>query len=167
SDVCSSDLAEEYLNRQELTEAKFVRFSDDHDERVYRTGDLVWRNPSGAICFLGRTDFQVKIRGFRVELGEIENRIRDIRGIKEVIVVTKKDKTDSVMILAYYTSDGDDSERLDTQAIKEALVNRLPEYMIPDRMMKLDKMPLNINGKIDRNALPEIKDVLQNTHQPD
>src|SRR5699024_2313684 len=88
-------VAEEYLNRQELTEAKFVRFSDDHDERVYRTGDLVWRNPSGAICFLGRTDFQVKIRGFRVELGEIENRIRDIRGIKEVIVVTKKDKTDS------------------------------------------------------------------------
>ncbi|MDQ0191714.1 non-ribosomal peptide synthetase/type I polyketide synthase [Paenibacillus wynnii] len=145
-----------YLNRDELTREKFIENPFDSSEKLYRTGDLVWRMPSGDIGFIGRQDFQIKIRGFRVELGEIEAQIKDLSGVQDVIVVSQTDKSGSLYIAAYYTVEG--LTHLEPELIRELLLNKMPDYMIPSRMMKLDIFPLTLNGKIDRKALPVIEE---------
>ncbi|MCL6592077.1 MAG: amino acid adenylation domain-containing protein, partial [Firmicutes bacterium] len=156
-----------YLNREELTARKFIpnpfpvetlHARSLGDPRLYRTGDLVWRLPGGEIGFIGRLDFQIKIRGFRVELGEIENHLNNIPGVKEAIVVARKDKTGSLYIAAYYTVDNKNGG-IEPNQIREFLSDRVPDYMIPARMKKMDSLPLNLNGKIDRNALPVIEEI--------
>ncbi|MCK4258170.1 MAG: amino acid adenylation domain-containing protein [Halanaerobiales bacterium] len=151
-----------YLNREELTQQKFLDNPFEDSGKVYRTGDLVWRLPTGEIGFIGRTDFQIKIRGFRVELGEIENHIKNIPGIEEVIVISRKDNTGSLYIAAYYTVDlqtDHEATAIEPDQIRELLSDKIPDYMIPSRMMKMESLPLTLNGKIDRNALPVIEEV--------
>ncbi|MDD5036105.1 MAG: amino acid adenylation domain-containing protein, partial [Methylococcaceae bacterium] len=140
-----------YLHRPELTQERFLPdpFVEDSEARMYKTGDLGRWLPNGTIEYLGRNDFQVKIRGFRIELGEIESKLAEHPGIREAVVLARENGGDKRLV-AYYTGD----ESLATEALREHLSARLPEYMIPPAYVKLDSLPLTPNGKLDRKALP-------------
>jgi len=142
-----------YLNRPELTAEKFLRdpFSDRLGALLYRTGDLArWLAPGQLDC-IGRNDDQVKIRGFRIELGEIESRLLNCAGVKEAVVLARRDGQESTRLVAYYTAH---DQPLDSADLHAQLQARLPEYMVPSAWVQLDALPLNNNGKIDRKALP-------------
>jgi len=145
-------LARGYLNRPELTSEKFVK-NPFGEGRMYRSGDLARWLPDGNIEYLGRFDDQVKIRGFRVELGEIENRIREIDGIKDCVVIARADNTGENTINAFVVSD----KEINTSDVRNELGKTLPEYMIPAFMMQIDCIPTNRNGKVDKRALPDIE----------
>ncbi|WP_322063450.1 AMP-binding enzyme, partial [Paraburkholderia sp. J63] len=121
-------------------------------ERLYRTGDLARWNAEGALDYLGRIDHQVKIRGFRIELGEIEAQLVAHAGVREA-VVTAQDSVGGTHLVAYVTARADAA--LDIAALREALADVLPDYMVPGVIMVLEAMPLNPNGKVDRKALPQ------------
>ncbi|RON67089.1 non-ribosomal peptide synthetase [Pseudomonas fluorescens] len=142
-----------YLNRADLTAEKFLRdpFSDQPGALLYRTGDLVrWLAPGQLEC-IGRNDDQVKIRGFRIELGEIESRLLSCAGIKEAVVLARRDGQENARLVAYYTVHDQSVDSADLHAQLQA---RLPEYMVPSAWVQLEALPLNNNGKIDRKALP-------------
>jgi arthrofactin-type cyclic lipopeptide synthetase C len=142
-----------YLNRPDLTAEKFLRdpFSDKPGALLYRTGDLArWLAPGQLDC-IGRNDDQVKIRGFRIELGEIENRLLNCPGIKEAVVLARRDGQDTPRLVAYYTAQ---AGLLDSAGLHAQLHARLPEYMLPTAWVQLEVLPLNNNGKVDRKALP-------------
>ncbi|HLP62580.1 MAG TPA: amino acid adenylation domain-containing protein, partial [Candidatus Deferrimicrobium sp.] len=147
-----------YLNNPELTADKFYRSYRSYKTGiVYKTGDLARWLPDGNIEFLGRIDQQVKIRGFRVELGEIENRLSSHPKVKETLVITREGKAGEekslyayVVPAAPYTVDS-----LDLAELREYMTGLLPGYMVPAFLTALEKIPLNPNGKIDRQALPE------------
>ena len=140
-----------YLNQPELTAAKFIPNPFVPGERMYRTGDLARRLPDGAIEFIGRMDRQVKIRGFRIELGEIETRLLRHEQIKEAVVLVKEDQHTGKYLCAYLVA----VENLNIVALREYLTAELPDYMVPSHFIQLEAMPLNVNGKIDKKALPE------------
>ncbi len=146
-------LARGYLNKPELTAEKFIRnpFSDAADSRLYKTGDLARYRVDGSIEYLGRLDFQVKIRGFRIELGEIEAVLAQCPGVKACVVVAREENSDKRLV-AYVVAYG---EALQAAALREALLERLPEHMVPSVFVMLDELPLNSNGKVDRRALPK------------
>ncbi|NJD03239.1 MAG: AMP-binding protein, partial [Ruminiclostridium sp.] len=118
---------------------------------LYRTGDYGVLHKEGFIEFLGRKDHQIKIRGYRIELGEIENQLLIHELIKETLVVAREDYNGKKYLCAYIVS----SSVLTNEELRTYLRNKLPEYMIPSYFVKLEKMPLTPNGKIDRKALPE------------
>ncbi|MCK4258180.1 MAG: amino acid adenylation domain-containing protein [Halanaerobiales bacterium] len=140
-----------YLNRPELTEVKFVENPFMPGKKMYRTGDLARWLPDGNVEFLGRIDHQVKIRGFRIEPGEVENQILIHSDIREVIVTVETDSTGGKYLCAYYVA----RKELLAAELKEYLLQELPAYMIPAVFMQLEKLPLTLNGKIDRKALPK------------
>ena len=146
-------LARGYLNRPDLTAEKFIPdpFSNRLGDRLYRTGDLVRWLPDGNIQFLGRIDQQVKVRGFRIELGEIEAVLREIPGIKDVIVMAREDVPGDKRLVAYVVA----SPQPTVQELRQKLGAELPDYMVPSAFVFLDAMPLTPNGKIDRKALPK------------
>ncbi|HUY12929.1 MAG TPA: amino acid adenylation domain-containing protein [Terriglobia bacterium] len=146
-------LARGYFNRPELTAEKFISnpFSKNASARLYKTGDLVRRLPDGAIEFLGRLDNQVKLRGFRIELGEIETVLARYPGVREAVVTVREDVPGDKRLVAYITSD---QQALTVIAVREFLTGKLPNYMLPSAVVRLDSMPLTPNGKIDRKALP-------------
>jgi acyl carrier protein len=111
---------------------------------MYRTGDLARRRSDGTFDFLGRADEQLKIRGFRIEPGEIESVLKEQNGIAQAVVVAR----DKVLV-AYVVGDS-----MDVHALRAALSERLPDYMIPAAIVPLERMPLTPNGKLDRRALP-------------
>jgi acyl-coenzyme A synthetase/AMP-(fatty) acid ligase len=131
-----------------LTMEKFIGnpFSAD---RLYKTGDLARWLPDGNIEFLGRIDHQVKIRGFRIELGEIESRLLEHDSVKEAVVLDRDDNGNKYLC-AYIVAHNE----LTTAKIREHLSKQLPDYMIPQYFVQLDKIPLTSNGKADRKALP-------------
>ena len=122
--------------------------------RLYKTGDLARWLPDGNIEFLGRIDLQVKIRGNRIELGEIENRLLKYPNIKEAVVIAK-DKNNGEKYLCAYISPFNVGPGIDTATLKDFLSRSLPGYMVPDRFVEVDEIPLTLNGKIDRKKLPE------------
>ncbi|MGF1739733.1 amino acid adenylation domain-containing protein [Vibrio profundum] len=142
-------LARGYLNRQDLTDEKFIQ----HPEfgRIYRTGDLTRWKEDGNIEFLGRLDFQVKIRGFRIELGEIESRLTDIEQINDSLVLALDDANGNKYLCAYYVS----QHQIDEVELQRELSKHVPEYMIPDVFVHMTEFPLTPNGKVDRRGLPE------------
>jgi amino acid adenylation domain-containing protein/non-ribosomal peptide synthase protein (TIGR01720 family) len=156
-----------YHNRADLTASKFISnpfasaqdLSSQRNTRLYRTGDLVRWREDGLLEYLGRSDFQVKIRGHRIELGEIEDAVRKFRGsfsIEEV-VVSARVAQDGVPQLAAYVVVSSPVERLRLEAeLSKFVTSRLPPYMVPSRFVPLERLPLNSNGKVDRNALPDI-----------
>jgi len=163
-------LARGYLNRPDLTAERFVHDlwdSQDYQDgyhrsymsyiskRLYKTGDLAQWLPDGNIQFLGRIDQQVKIRGFRVEPGEIENKLQSHECIKEAVVLEREDKTGDKYLCSYIvpTSIGS-KEVLKSQELRNFLVEKLPEYMIPSYFVLLENIPLTPSGKIDRKSLP-------------
>lgn len=146
-------LALGYLDRPELTAEKFVPdpFSQNPRARMYRTGDLVRRLSDGPIEFLGRLDHQVKLRGFRIELGEIETGLARYPGVREAVVIVREDVPGDKRLVAYITTD---QQALTVTAVREFLTGKLPNYMLPSTVVRLDAMPITPNGKIDRKALP-------------
>ena len=140
-----------YLNNQELTEDKFVSHPLEPGKVLYKTGDLACWTPDGNIKFLGRIDNQVKIRGYRIEIGEIENYLLKFTKIKEAVVIDRKDKNGEKYLCAYFTSEN----QIELLEIKEFLLENLPAYMAPSYFIRLDQLPLNPSGKIDRKILPE------------
>ncbi|SHJ99133.1 non-ribosomal peptide synthase domain TIGR01720/amino acid adenylation domain-containing protein [Clostridium cavendishii DSM 21758] len=147
--ISGEGLARGYLNNGKLTKEKFLENPYAPGEKMYKTGDLARWLPDGNIEFFGRIDHQVKIRGFRIELGEIETRLLEVEEIKEVVVVDKEKNGDKY-ICAYYVGD----KNYTVSELRTILGKSLPEYMIPSYFMKLENMPLNINGKLDRKSLP-------------
>jgi len=140
-----------YLNKPGLSKEKFLDNPYRPGQRIYKTGDLCRWLEDGNIEFLGRIDNQVKIRGFRIELGEIESWLLKTGEIKETVVVNKKDKNDHEYLCAYIVT----AHPPDIQGIRAGLAEKIPAYMIPARFVRLDKIPLTSNGKIDRRSLPE------------
>lgn len=149
--LAGDGLSSGYLNRPELTAEKFQADPFMPGERMYRTGDLVRLYPDQGIEFLDRIDQQVKIRGFRIELGEIEARLAELDGVREAVVVAIKDRTGNMSLCAYLTAE----QRLALSEVRTILGRNLPDFMLPDQVVYLDKMPLNANGKVDKKALPE------------
>ncbi|MBQ9192890.1 MAG: amino acid adenylation domain-containing protein [Bacteroidales bacterium] len=142
-----------YLNRPEKTAETFIAnpFESEHPyDRVYRTGDIVRYRMDGNIEFVGRNDGQVKIRGFRVETKEVEAVIREFPGVQDVTVQPFDNPSGGKFIAAYVVCDGD----LDTKALSDFILRRKPPYMVPAAFAKLDRIPLNVNQKVDRKALP-------------
>ena len=144
-------LARGYLNQAELTTECFIPdpFSKKANDRLYRSGDFVRLQADGDLEYVGRTDDQVKIRGYRIELGEIENAMENISGVVRAVVVTRPDSRKEKRICGYWVG------TLETQTLQRALRKKLPEYMVPSHLIRLDSIPLNPNGKIDRDMLPE------------
>jgi amino acid adenylation domain-containing protein len=145
-------LARGYLDRPGLTAERFV--ADPFDPaggRLYRTGDQARWLPDGQVEYLGRIDHQVKIRGFRVELGEIEARLLAQPGVREAAAAALPG-TDGPRLAAYVVPR--EGAGPDPAAIRSALAEALPDYMVPDAVMVLAGLPLSPNGKVDRAALP-------------
>ncbi|MEU5949326.1 amino acid adenylation domain-containing protein [Micromonospora sp. NPDC047465] len=148
-------LARGYHRRPALTAERFVPdpFSAEPGARLYRTGDLArWRpapgGDGGVIEFLGRIDHQVKLRGLRIELGEIESALREQPGVAEAAVIVREDSPGDKRLTAYVVGGAEHA------ALKSALKETLPEYMVPSAFVTLDALPLSPNGKLDRRALP-------------
>ncbi|HTU57182.1 MAG TPA: AMP-binding protein, partial [Polyangiales bacterium] len=147
-------LARGYHRRSHLTGDRFVPdpFGSAPGGRLYRTGDLVRRRDDGAIEYIGRIDHQVKIRGHRIEVGEIEERLREYEGVQEAVVVAR-DIGATKQLIAYVVGAGEWSA--DEHALRDYLRRTLPDAMVPSRVVALAEMPLTPHGKIDRRALPE------------
>jgi amino acid adenylation domain-containing protein len=144
-----------YLNNAALTADKFVADPFHAGQKMYRSGDLAKWTPEGNITFIGRKDNQVKIRGYRIELEEIAAALQNHPAVKEAIVCAFDDETGSKYLCAYYVP----ATEVAIADILNDLSLHLPEYMIPSRFMKLDKMPVTSNGKTDRRKLPRPESV--------
>jgi len=143
-----------YIGQPEMTAERFVADPFKTGELMYKTGDLVRWLPEGVVEFLGRADDQVKIRGFRVELGEIEAVLAAEAGVRQCVVIARPrhDNPDDKQVVAYVVLDRQQAATADT--LKQALKNKLPDYMVPSAIVELQKLPLTPNGKVDRKALP-------------
>ncbi|WP_272037598.1 non-ribosomal peptide synthetase [Paenibacillus sp. JJ-100] len=145
-------LAEGYWQRDDLTNQKFVDNPLVPGQRMYRTGDLAKWREDGCLEYIGRMDFQVKIRGYRIELEEIEAAMIRQTPVKESVVVAKQDNQGNSYLCAYYVP----QEGSELGSIRESLLKSLPEYMVPSYFIPLEQMPLTLNGKIDKTAMPEL-----------
>ena len=168
--IGGAGLARGYLHRPELTQEKFIPhpFVDSESPRLYRTGDLVRYLPTlkdtasrpegsplghnGNIEFLGRIDNQVKIRGFRIELGEVETLLRQHDHVADAVVVAHEFAPGDQRLLAYVIPRN--SSELEQRELRQFLLKKLPEYMIPSFILPLPAVPLTPNGKVDRRSLP-------------
>lgn len=152
-------LARGYLNNPGLTGEKFIAnpFQTPKEKnlkknsRLYKTGDLVKLLCDGNLEYIGRNDFQIKIRGYRIEPALIEKFLSSFSGIKQSVVLAKGDNNLSKYLVGYYVADAE----LNDIEILNYLRSKLPEYMVPNTLIHLNTMPLTINGKIDRKALPQ------------
>ncbi|MDJ0658849.1 MAG: amino acid adenylation domain-containing protein [Crocosphaera sp.] len=146
-------LARGYVNRQDLTEERFIKSPFDSGKRIYKTGDLARYLPNGKVEYLGRSDYQVKVRGFRIEMGEIESQLNQHSGVKNSVVVTKKEPSEMSYLVAYYIPKKESN--ITIESLRDFLQTKLPNYMIPSTFFALEEFPLTPNGKIDRKALPK------------
>ncbi|MDU1847405.1 MAG: amino acid adenylation domain-containing protein, partial [Niallia nealsonii] len=146
--VGGENLARGYLNNHILTKEKFIENSSG--QRIYKTGDLVKWGSNGNLEFIGRKDNQIKLRGYRIELDEILYHVKENLGVLEAYVEVKKLDDDEKVLCAYVKLE----ETSSIEAIKEKLKTKIPSYMIPSYFIKVDQFPLNKNGKIDKDKLP-------------
>ena len=148
----SGHFATGYLNLPEQTAKTFIDnpfVARDGYPKMLKTGDIVRRDEDGNIIYLNRKDWMVKINGQRVEPGEIESVIKKTDGVHDAAIKDFKNQYGQVYLVAYYVEDAP----VDSDDLKEAIAEKLPPYMIPAFFVKLDKLPVNANGKLDRKAL--------------
>ncbi|MFA0812852.1 non-ribosomal peptide synthetase, partial [Microbulbifer epialgicus] len=168
--IAGNGLARGYLNRPDLTKEKFIQnpFSNNSEEQLYKTGDLVRCLPNGTLDFIGRVDDQVKLRGFRIELGEIEVEISKCEEVDQVHVLLKSNENQEDYLVAYIILTGaylklfakkELSQRDIIDSIKENIGKFIPRYMIPKVFHFLEAIPLLPTGKVDKKCLVGIPDV--------
>ena len=147
-------LARGYLNRPGQTAERFVPhpYSDRPGARLYRTGDLVRWREDGRLEFLRRLDHQVKLRGYRIELGEIEAALNSCEGVRQSVAIVREDIVGQPQLVAYVIPEA--AAEWDDLNLRKQLQERLPSYMTPSAILRLEHLPLTPNGKIDRKALP-------------
>jgi amino acid adenylation domain-containing protein len=148
-------VARGYLGRAGLTAERFIPdpFGREGGGRLYRTGDLVRYLESGELEFVGRADGQVKVRGYRIELGEVEAALRELEGVSECVVVAREEGVGDKRLVAYVV--GVEGKSVEAAGLRRGLRERLPEYMTPSAFVELERLPLTLNGKVDKRALPE------------
>ena len=147
-EICVSGIGvgKGYINNTEKTNEVFVKDLIS-ENKMYRTGDLGAWNQDGIINFYGRKDFQVKIRGFRIELGEIEAAVASYNNVTDVVVIVYTVESEEQLV-AYISGE------FEVEKLRKHLQHYLPDYMVPSFIIKMDQLPLNENGKIDRKKLP-------------
>ena len=145
--IGGAGVARGYLHRPDLTAERFIPNPFLPGERLYKTGDLARYRADGIIEYLGRIDHQVKIRGFRIELAEIEAVLSQHPKVRECAILAKCDRLIAYAVLH-------PGETLTVSELRNYLAEKLPEYMIPSALVTLDEMPLTVNGKVERQALP-------------
>ena len=144
-----------YLNLEDFSKKKFIQNPFIPEERLFKTGDLGFFLPDGNIQYVGRKDNQVNLNGNRIELGEIESRLlafgtNQDQKIKDVVVSVKKNCDENEFLCAYFVANNE----LKFSALRKHLSQFLPSYMIPNRFVQMEKLPLTTNGKIDKKSLP-------------
>ncbi|MCL2841168.1 MAG: amino acid adenylation domain-containing protein, partial [Defluviitaleaceae bacterium] len=149
--IAGIGLAIGYRNQEHLTAEKFID-NPFGDGKLYRSGDVARWLEDGNIEYLGRIDNQIKLRGFRIELGEIESALRKQPNVQEAVVIVKGNNSGDSMLCAYVVVEGNVSS-LD---LSEGLSKELPNYMVPDRFIPIEKLPLTVNGKVDKKFLHDI-----------
>jgi amino acid adenylation domain-containing protein len=148
-------VARGYLHRPDLTTEKFIPnlFRErEPGARMYRTGDLTRYRANGEIECLGRIDHQVKVRGFRIELGEIESVLGQHPSVGQNVVIAREDVPGDKRLVAYVAAS--QGQSITVEALRDFLIQKLPDYMVPSRFVFLEALPLTPNGKVDRRALP-------------
>ncbi|AMD17809.1 hypothetical protein TL18_07125 [Methanobrevibacter sp. YE315] len=154
--VSGEGVSKGYLNLPEATEEKYVDCPFSDDDIMFKTGDLMSLDENGLFEYHGRNDFMVNINGIRVELAEVEIVIQEDKAISEVVCTLENIHGGDNLVCYFATEHPIDDEKEFVSAIKDRIAEKLPDYMIPSIFVKLDKLPRNINGKIDRSNLPEI-----------
>lgn len=148
-------LAQGYLGDAAATAAAFLAAGGDGaeaQERRYRTGDLVRRQADGSLTFRGRVDGQLSIRGHRVEPAEVERALSSVSGLRQAAVAQRSDARGAPLLLAYVVGEPD----LDVAAVRSSAAELLPQWMLPDVVTALAELPFTANGKVDRDALPQL-----------
>src|SRR5215213_7351224 len=153
--IGGAGLARGYVGRAEMTAERFVPHphAKEGGKRLYRTGDLGRYRSSGAIEFIGRIDDQVKIRGYRVEPGEVEAALEEQERVRQAVVVVRQEAGGGKRLVAYVESD--EVGRGVEEEIREEVRKRVPEYMVPSRVVAVREMALTANGKVDRGGMAE------------
>ncbi len=149
--ISGDGLSDGYLNRPELNSEKFVSNPFNKGMRMYKTGDLAYWLPDGNLAFVGRKDDQVKIRGYRIELGEIEKVLSMQEEISESVVLVKE-KEEEKFIVAYFLG-----VNINIAEIRNNMSRFLPDYMIPNYFVEVEKIPLTPNGKTNKKALLDLE----------
>jgi thioesterase domain-containing protein len=150
--IAGDGVARGYLNRETISRERFIANPFRSGERMYRTGDLARFRPDGQLDFLGRMDHQVKVRGYRIELGEIESSLVQHPDVRAAVVMAREDSPGDQRLVGYVTLE---SGATATMAdLRRSLKQILPDYMVPQVVMAIDRFPLSPNGKVDRKALP-------------
>ncbi|MCY8308651.1 amino acid adenylation domain-containing protein, partial [Bacillus vallismortis] len=153
--IGGAGVAKGYHHKPDLTQMKFTENPFVSGERLYRTGDRACWLPNGTIRLLGRMDDQVKINGYRIETEEIESVLLQTGLVREAAVTVQHDKNGHAGLAAYIVPSD-----VNTNALRAALTKELPAYMVPAHLIPLENMPLTLNGKLDKNALPAPSNVL-------
>lgn len=151
--ICGPQVGRGYLNLPEKTAAAFVKNpfrTDAPYDRIYKTGDICSWLPDGNIAIAGRNDGQVKVRGFRIELTEVEKVIRDFADVKDATVIALDSPSGGKMLAAYIVSD----KKIDKKALADFILETKPPYMVLASIMQIEKIPLNVNSKVDKRKLP-------------
>lgn len=163
--IAGAGVARGYLHRDDLTAARFAVDPFLDGGRIYRTGDLARWLPSGDLAYVGRNDDQVKLRGFRIEPGEIEARLHAVPQVREAVVGVDGSSAGEPMLVAWVSCADADRATIE-DVLRRHLSEALPAYMVPGAFVILDALPMNLQGKVDRRALPSPARVRAGSYEP-
>lgn len=149
--VAGGQIARGYVGKPGLTATRFVANPfDGAGMRLYRSGDTAMWTEDGELVYVGRSDQQVKVRGYRIELGEVESALAALDDVANAAAAVRQDETGRTRLVGYVVG----RAGVDVTAVRAQLATRLPDYMVPSAFVVLDSLPLTVNGKLDRAALP-------------